>query len=114
MALNYNLSKVYALSNDEEEYVIKIITSFYFEVPEEWKLVKKGVQELDYQMTNNYLQKIKPSIDLLGLDIAFEEMKQLEEWAKRNGKRKEVKELIKSIDTQIEKALKEIYKDFRL
>ena len=54
MALNYNLSKVYALSNDEEEYVIKIITSFYFEVPEEWKLVKKGVQELDYQMTNNY------------------------------------------------------------
>lgn len=114
MALNYNLSKVYALSADDEEFVIQIITLFVNEVPEDWKFVKKGLEDLDYQMAYSFAHKIKPTLDLLGLDIAFEEIKQFEEWTKRKGKRSEVKELVKSIETQIEKAVKEIHKDFKL
>ena len=80
-----------------------------FELTEEQKAVKEAARDFAQNV-------LKPGVIDRDRDQKFpvEEMKQLEEWAKRNGKRKEVKELIKSIDTQIEKALKEIYKDFRL
>jgi hypothetical protein len=53
-------------------------------------------------------------LDLLSLNLAFEEMLQIEAWAKLEGKKKEIKEIFKSISNQIEKAIKEIKKDFNL
>jgi len=60
------------------------------------------------------LHKIKPTLDLLGLNVAYEENLLVMEWTKREGKRKEIKEVFKSIEDQIDKAVKEIHKDFDL
>jgi len=41
-------------------------------------------------------------------------MLQIESWSKSDGKKKEIKEIYKSVSQQIEKAIKEIKKDFNL
>jgi HPt (histidine-containing phosphotransfer) domain-containing protein len=114
MAINYNLAKVYALSDNDPEFVMQIITLFVTEVPEDLKQIDLGIKIKDHKLAYSYAHKIKPSLDLLGMTVAFEEILQVEAWTKAEGKRKEIDETFASIQSQIEKAVKEIKKDFEL
>ena len=51
---------------------------------------------------------------MLGMNVAFEEILQIEAWTKREGKRKEINDTFDSVESQVEKAVKEIKKDFNL
>jgi HPt (histidine-containing phosphotransfer) domain-containing protein len=114
MAINYNLAKVYALSDNDPEFVMQIITLFVTEVPEDMKQIELGIKEKDHKLAYAYAHKIKPTLDLLGMSVAFEEILQVEAWTKREGKRKEINDTFESIKSQVEKAVKEIKKDFEV
>lgn len=114
MALHYNLAKVYALSDNDPEFVLQIITLFVNEVPEDMKFIKNGIEDKDHKTAYSYAHKIKPTLDLMGMNVAYEENIQVMEWAKREGKRKEIKEIFKSVERQVDEAVKEIHKDFDL
>ncbi len=114
MAINYNLAKVYALSDNDPEFVMQIITLFITEVTEDIKQVELGIKEKDYKLAHSYAHKIKPTLDLLGMTVAFEEILQVEAWTKREGKRKEINDTFASIKSQVDKAVKEIKKDFEV
>ena len=114
MALKYNLSKVYALSDNDPEFVNEILNLFVTEVPEDLKQIKEGIKKKDHKHAYAYAHKIKPTLDLLGLNVAFEEILQIEAWTKAEGKKKEIKETFKSVKTQVSDAIKEIKKDFDL
>lgn len=114
MALNYNLSKVYALSDNDDEFVRQIITLFVTEVPQDLVQIKLGIKTKDHKLAYSYAHKIKPTLDLLGMDQAFQEILQIEAWTKAEGKRKEIDATFDSVESQIEKAVKEITKDFEI
>ena len=114
MALNYNLAKVYALSDNDPEFVNQIISLFVSEVPQDLLQIKLGIKTKDHKLAYSYAHKIKPTLDLLGMDQAFEEILQIEAWTKAEGKRKEIDATFDSVESQIEKAVKEISKDFEL
>ena len=114
MAINYNLAKVYALSDNDSEFVIQIITLFVTEVPQDMKQIDLGIKTKDHKLAYAYAHKIKPSLDLLGMDVAFKEILEVEAWTKREGKRKEIVDTFESIQDQVDKATKEIKKDFDL
>ena len=112
MALHYNLSKVYALSENDNDFVLQIVKLFVDEIPADFQQIAIGVEQKNYDHAYSFAHKIKPTLDLLGMTVAFDEIILIEEWSKRQGKRKEIKETIKSINSKIEKAVKEISKDF--
>ena len=114
MALKYNLSKVYALSDNDPEFVNEILNLFVTEVPEDLIQIKEGIKKKDHKHAYAYAHKIKPTLDLLGLNVAFEEILQIEAWTKAEGKKKEIKETFKSVKNQVNDAIKEIKKDFDL
>lgn len=114
MALHYNLSKVYEISDNDTDFAQQIINLFVEEVPQELKSIKEGIEEKDYPKTYASSHKIKPTLDLLGMDLAYEENLQVMEWTKSEGKRKEIKEVFKSLKEHIDNALKEIKKDYNL
>jgi HPt (histidine-containing phosphotransfer) domain-containing protein len=114
MALYYNLSKVYELSDNDPEFVNSILELFVTEVPDDLAQIKSGIKDKDYKQAYAYAHKIKPSLDLLGMNIAFEEILQVEAWTRAEGKRKEINATFDSIETQIFNAAKEIKKDFNL
>lgn len=114
MALHYNLAKVYALSDNDPEFVMQIVTLFVNEVPDDLAQIKEGIKKKDHKHAYGYAHKIKPTLDLLGLKVAFEEILQVEEWTKAEGEKKEIKETFKSIKSQVEDAVKELKKDFDL
>ena len=114
MAINYNLAKVYALSDNDPEFVMQIITLFVTEVPEDMKQIDLGIKNKDHKLAYSFAHKIKPSLDLLGMTVAYEEILQVEAWTKAEGKRKEIIHTFESIQSQVEKAVKEIKKDFEI
>lgn len=114
MALHYNLAKVYALSDNDPEFVMQIVTLFVTEVPEDLAEIKEGIKKRDHKHAYAYAHKVKPTLDLLGLKVAFEEILQVEAWTKVEGEKKEIKETFKSIKNQVEEAVKELRKDFDL
>ena len=114
MALHYNLAKVYALSDNDPEFVMQIINLFITEIPDDLKQIDTGIKEKDHKLAYAYAHKIKPTLDLLGMTVAFEEILVVEDWTKREGKRREIKDTFKDIEDRVEKAVKEIRKDFNL
>lgn len=114
MALKYNLAKVYALSDNDPEFVNEILTLFVTEVPADLKQIKEGIKKKDHKHAYAYAHKIKPTLDLLGLNVAFEEILQLEAWTKTEGKKKDIIDTFKSVKSQVKEAIKEIKKDFEL
>lgn len=114
MALNYNLAKVYAISDNDAEFVNEILTLFVNDVPEDLAQIKEGIKKKDHKHAYAYAHKIKPTLDLLGMTVAFEEILQVEAWTKEEGKRKDIEHTFDSIKTQVKEAIKEIKKDFDL
>ena len=114
MALHYNLAKVYAISENDDDFVLQIALLFVSEIPLDLIQVKEGINIKDYKLAYSYAHKIKPTIDLLGMSVAFEEILCIEDWTKKEGKRSEIKETYKDLESRIEKAVKEIKKDFNL
>lgn len=114
MALHYNLAKVYAISDNDPDFVHQIVKVFVLETPIDLNHIKVAIEEKNHQKCYDFVHKIKPSLDLLSLNIALEELVLIELWAKSMGKKKEVVELYTSVSERIEKAIKEIKKDFNL
>ena len=49
MALHYNLAKVYALSDNDPEFVLQIVTLFVTEIPEDIAEIKEGIKKKDHK-----------------------------------------------------------------
>ncbi|GEM56444.1 histidine kinase [Flavobacterium branchiophilum] len=114
MAIHYNLAKVHQISENDDEFVKEIINLFVTEIPEDLEKIKDAIEIKDYKNAYAFAHKIKPTFDLLSMSLAHTEILQIEAWAKAEGKRKEVKEIFKSIKNQVDNAVKEIKKDFNL
>ena len=114
MALHYNLAKVHALSDNDPEFVTQIVTLFVTEVPDDLAQIKEGIKKKDHKYAFAYAHKIKPTLDLLGLNVAFEEILEIEAWSKAEGEKKKIKETFKSVKNQVCDAVKELKKDFNL
>lgn len=114
MAIKYNLAKVYALSDNDPEFVNEILNLFVTEVPGDLIQIGEGIKNKDYKQAYAFAHKLKPTLDLLGLNVAFEEILQIEAWTKTEGKKKEIIETYKSVKSQVKDAIKELKKDFDL
>ncbi|HBK83570.1 MAG TPA: histidine kinase, partial [Flavobacterium sp.] len=68
---------------------------FLKEIPVEIKNIKNGIKTKNYSKTANAALKIKPILDLLGMDMAVDEVNQIVEWTKLEGKKKDIKEIFK-------------------
>ena len=114
MALHYNLAKVYAISDNDPDFVHQVVKEFVQDTPKDLDHIKLAIEKKNHQKCFEYAHKIKPSLDLFSLNIALEEIILIELWSKSLGKKKEVIELYRSVSVRIEKAIKEIKKDFNL
>lgn len=110
MALHYNLAKVYEISSNDAEFAQQVVELFLQEVPTEIKNIKEGIKSKDFKKTYAAAHKIKPTLDLLGMDLAFEEVNQIMDWTKTEGKKKDIIEVYKLLKEHISLSAKEIKK----
>lgn len=114
MALHYNLSKVYAISDNDVDFAKQIVVLFTEEVPAEIDNIKEGLKNKEHNKVYHAAHKIKPTLDLLGMDLAYEDVVTIENWSRAEGKKKEIKDVVKSLKEKIKEAIRELKKDFNL
>ena len=74
MALNYNLSKVYALSDNDPEFVMQIISLFVTEVPQDLKQIELGIKNKNSKDAN--IRDLENSISQkIGLNVIIKNNK---------------------------------------
>jgi HPt (histidine-containing phosphotransfer) domain-containing protein len=114
MALTYNLSKVYAISDNDPEFAEQIVALFLEEVPIEMKRLKNAMKDKDHKEVYQAAHKMKPTFDLLGMDLAYEDILTIEAWTRAEGKKREIKEVVKALKLRVEDTIKELKKDYSL
>jgi len=114
MALHYNLSKVYAISDNDPDFAKQIVLLFLEEVPVEIKNIRAGLKEKDHNRVYHAAHKIKPTFDLMGMDLAYDDVLNVEKWTKAEGKKKEIKAVVKNLRGLVKLTIKELKKDYNL
>ena len=113
MAIHYNLAKVFEHSKGDDFLIKQKIKLFVFEIPTEIKFLIANIKNKQYQTVFSLASKIKPTLEMMGMTIAHNEMLEVENWSVKQGKRREIEATIDSIKLQIDKAVKEMKKDFK-
>lgn len=114
MPLSYNLSKVYELSDNDNEFALTIVSLFLDEVPFEVKSMKNGIEDKNYEQVYQVAHKIKPTLDLLCMYMAYDANQKIMNWTKEQGQKKAIIEVYKELKQYVDDAAKEIKKDFNL
>ncbi len=114
MAIHYNLAKVFERTNGDDFLVKKEIISFVLDIPIAMKNLLSNIKNKQYQLVNELAKQVKPTLELMGMTIAYDEMILVENWSIKQGKRREIEATIESIKSQIEKAVKEMNKEYKI
>ena len=114
MAIHYNLAKVFEQTNSNSALVKKTVESFVNDLPIQCKNLILTIKNKQYELTYQVALKIKPAFELMGMTIAYDEIEEVEHWALKKGKRKQIEATMESLKLKIDKAVKEMNKDFKL
>lgn len=111
MAIHYNLAKAYEVGEHDASFVMNLIKMFCADVSHDLKHLKANIDVKNYQATVEFADKMKPTLEMLGMSVAAEEVVIIEKWAFCEGKRKEIIETYTSLKERISKAVKEMNKN---
>jgi HPt (histidine-containing phosphotransfer) domain-containing protein len=64
----YNLDKINEMAEGDGEFIISVISVFLEEVPEDLELLEKAISQRNYESVYQLAHKIKPNVDLLGME----------------------------------------------
>jgi PAS domain S-box-containing protein len=74
----YDLSKLEKLSNNNEDFIKKMITLFIDQAPAAIKEVNEAYNEGNMSLVKSVLHRIKPSVDSMGMKSMYQEIKLIE------------------------------------
>lgn len=112
MALYYHLANVYKASESKKEEVENHIQKFLLFIPFFLEKLEIYIETKNYKKVVKYTNEIIPNLELFGMDLALEDLHQIEKWCINKGKRKEIAEIFKSFKQHTTLAIKELKKDF--
>lgn len=108
----YSLHKVNELADGDEDFVMSIITVFLEEIPEDLKGLEKAVSEKDYDQIRKLAHKIKPNVELMGMEDTRANAYALENLGRHQGDFDEINQLFPKFKKDVEQVLIELKRDF--
>lgn len=109
----YNLAKIEELSGGDQDFIVSVVTLFIEEVPEDVAAIENAIAAEDFDKVYQHAHKIKPNVDLVGLDKAFQYILEIEQSAKGKSL-PEVKSKFEVIKAEIDNAVAALKKDYSL
>ncbi|MVM41754.1 PAS domain S-box protein [Spirosoma sp. HMF3257] len=100
----YNLTKLEAISRGDQEFTQNMIQLFCTDVLAAAAQIKTAYEAEDYTTVKSLAHRVKPSIDIMGLQAQFEEVYRIEELASTGTNSPELSELITRFEQGINAA----------
>lgn len=110
----YTLDKINEMADGDEDFIISVISVFLEEVPEDLAALENAVASEDFDQIGKMAHKIKPNVDLLGMEQTKENAYALEKLGKAAGSLEDIKTRFPLLKRDIEQVMVELHNDFNI
>ena len=112
MNKGYSLDSVNELSGGDDEFITVLVQTFLEEIPPDLENMSKAVIDNNPQQAYQYAHKMKPNLQLFGIDL-LKEIKQVETWSKSGKDTSEILSVLDHITSLVNTAIKNLKADFQ-
>lgn len=108
----YNLDKINEMAEGDEEFIKSVVSVFLEEVPEDLASLEVAVNAEDFPAIYQLAHKIKPNVDLLGMEQTRATALEIETLGKEAKSMSKIIEKFPLLKTDIHQVVSELGKDF--
>lgn len=110
----YSLDKINEMADGDEDFIHSVVSVFLEEVLEDLAALELALVEDNYQQVYQLAHKIKPNVDLLGMEQTRAAALEMETLGKSESNMEEIKRIFPSLKADIYQVVSELKKDFTL
>ncbi len=110
----YSLDKVNEMAEGDHDFVLSVVSVFLEEVPEDLAALESAVAQRNYEQVYKLAHKIKPNVDLLGMEQTRATALEIETLGKSEGNMAEIEAKFPLLKKDVEQVVSELQKDFDL
>ena len=110
----YNLDKINEMAEGDQDFVTSVISVFLDEVPTDLEGLEVAIKAKDYEKVYKLAHKIKPNVDLLGMEQTRATALEIETLGKNSGNISEVESKFPLLKKDVLQVISELKKDFDL
>jgi len=110
----YNLDKLNEMADGDEEFINSVISVFLEEVPQDLEGLEIALEDQNHEQVYQLAHKIKPNVDLLGMEQTRATALQIETLGKSAANINEIREVFPVLKKDIHQVVSELKKDFDL
>ncbi len=110
----YNLDKINEMAEGDEDFIKSVVSVFLEEVPGDLEGLETALNEKDHKEVYMLAHKIKPNVDLLGMEQSKARALEMETLAKAEANIEEIAAVFPVLKTDIHQVISELKKDFGL
>ncbi len=113
MEKHYKLHRLQELADNDQDFIVALVTTFIEEVPGDAKVLKIAVKNKNYLLTYQTAHKMKPTLDMFELGV-LDDLVELQDWGKLEQTDKDISNKLQIVLDAVENATVEMTKDFNL
>jgi HPt (histidine-containing phosphotransfer) domain-containing protein len=110
----YNLDKINEMAEGDEDFVMSVISVFLDEVPQDLRELETAIVNKDFENVYKLAHKIKPNVDLLGMDQTRATALEIETLGKNEANSRQIEEKFPLLKKDVLQVVAELKKDFDL
>ncbi|MCV6628727.1 MAG: Hpt domain-containing protein [Flavobacteriaceae bacterium] len=110
----YNLDKINELSGGDQDFLVSVISTFLEEIPSDLEVLKNAVTAQDFTQIYQFAHKIKPNVDLLGMETARANALEIETLGKTTQDINKINQIFPALEKDVEQAVVELKAAFGL
>jgi len=110
----YNLDKINEMADGDEEFINSVISVFLEEVPQDLEGLENALASQNHEQVYQLAHKIKPNVDLLGMEQTRATALQIETLGKNEANMNEIRDVFPVLKKDILQVVSELKKDFDL
>ncbi len=104
----YNLSQLEELAGGNTEFVNSMVETFLEHTPGQLEEILQAYESLDLATVGAVAHKIKPNIELFGINAIKQDIRVVEEKGKQGLKDKDLEESIKRVELHLKEAFNQL------
>lgn len=110
----YSLDKINEMAEGDEDFVNSVISVFLEEVPQDLTELETALDQENYEQIYKLAHKIKPNVDLLGMEQARANALQMETLGKNGAGLSELTQIFPRLKKDVQQVVAELKKDFQV
>ena len=108
----YSLDKINEMTAGDEDFVHSVITVFLEEVPADLEALEAAIEAKDFENVYKLAHKIKPTVDLLGMEQTRATALEIETLGKSSENSDEIESKFPLLKKDVLQVISELRKDF--